>query len=144
MNWEQTLHFEWQVNVWVSGKALKEKGNDKLSLSFPTPCSCISFCVPFARDFSWYPLNGELARRLLWFSLFWEIWLHSHYNGSVNSKHTHTPKSICQVLTSPLALDIWARADKIAQTLVCTWTHKFQSLLRDLSPIIGRNHSVSR
>ena len=48
--------------------------------------------MPFAHDFSWYPLNGELARRLLWFSLFWEIWLHSHHNGSVNSKHTHTRK----------------------------------------------------
>ena len=47
MNWEQTLHFKWQVNAWVSSKALKERGNDKLSLSFLRPCSCISFCVPF-------------------------------------------------------------------------------------------------
>ena len=31
-------------------------------------------------------------------------WLHRHHNGSVNSKGTHTPKNICQVLTSPMAL----------------------------------------
>ena len=94
MNWKQTLHFEWQVNAWVSGKALKERGNDKLSLSFPTPCSCISFCMPFAHDFSWYPLNGELARRLLRFSLFWEIWLHSHHNGSVNNPSIPIPRNV--------------------------------------------------
>ena len=38
---------------------------------------------------------------------------HRHHNGSVNSKRTHPPKSICQVLTSPLALDIWGRVDKL-------------------------------
>ena len=68
---------------------------------------------------------------------------HRHRNGSVNSKRTHPPKSICQVPTSPLALDIWGRVDKIAQTLVCSQTHQFQSLLRDLSPVIWRNRSVS-
>ena len=41
-----------------------------------------------------------------------ERWLHRHHNGSVNSKCTHTPKSICQVLISPLALDISAGAKK--------------------------------
>ena len=71
-----------------------------------------------------------------------ERWLHHHHNGSVNSKHTHTTKSICQVLTSFLALDIWARVDKIAQTLICSQTCQFQSLLRDLSPINGRNCSI--
>ena len=72
---------------------------------------------PLVRDFSRHPINGELARGLLRFSLLWEM-VHHHHNGSINSKHTHTPKSICQVLTSSLALDIWGRADKIAQTLV--------------------------
>ena len=32
--------------------------------------------------------------------------------------YTHTPKSICQILTSPLALDIGARMDEIGQTIV--------------------------
>ena len=32
--------------------------------------------------------------------------INCHHNGSVNSKRTHTPKSIFQVLRSPLALDI--------------------------------------
>ena len=72
---------------------------------------------PLARDFSRHPINGVLARGLLRFSLLWEM-VHHHHNGSVNSKRTHTPKSICQVLTSPLALDIWGRVDKIVQTLV--------------------------
>ena len=45
-------------------------------------------------------------------------WLHHHHNGSVNSKGTHIPKNICHVLTSPMALDIRTKADKIAQTLV--------------------------
>ena len=30
-------------------------GNEVLSLSFPTPCSRVSFRVPLARDFSHYP-----------------------------------------------------------------------------------------
>ena len=72
-----------------------------------------------------------------------ERWLHRHHNGSVNSKCTHTAKSVCQVLTSPLALDISAEAKKIAQNLVCTQTRQSQLPLRDLSPIIGRNRSVS-
>ena len=40
-----------------------------------------------------------------------ERWLHCHHNGSVNSKHTHTPKSICQVLKY-LGLE---RANKIGK-----------------------------
>ena len=33
-------------------------------------------------------------------------WLHRHHKGSVNSKCTHTPKSICQVLKPTLALQL--------------------------------------
>ena len=51
------------------------------------------------------------------------------HNGSVNSKHTHAPKSICQVLTSPLAFDIWAETKLLKS--VCSQTCRFQSLLRD-------------
>ena len=42
------------------------------------------------------------------------------------------------MLTSPFALDIRAKAAKIAQTLFCSQTRRFQSLLRNLSPIFGR------
>ena len=55
--------------------------------------------------------------------------LYRHHDGSHNSKRTHTTKSICQVLTSHLtvcaALDIWGRAHKIAQTLVCSQIRQF-------------------
>ena len=57
-------------------------------------------------------LNGELARRLFNYSFHCcERWLHCHHNGSVNSKHTHTPKSICQVLKYLVS----ARANKIGK-----------------------------
>ena len=36
---------------------------------------------------------------------------------------------------------IWSRGNKLAQTLVCCKTSQFQLLLRDLTPIIGRNRS---
>ena len=129
MDWEQPFHFERQANARVIGEPVRGVGNKELSCSFPAPCSRVSFRVPLAR--------GDLAHRLLGFH-YCEKWLHRHHNGSVDSK------SICQVLTSPLALDIWARVDKIAQTLVRSQTRQFQSLLRDLSPVIGRNFFVSR
>ena len=91
MDWEQSLHFEWQANARVSGEA-------------PHLLRLLSR-VPLARDFSQYPLNKDLVQRLLNFHCC-ERWFHRHHNGSVNSKRTHTPKSICQVLKSPLALDI--------------------------------------
>ena len=85
----------------------------------------------------------ECSQAVTIFILLCWRWLDRHHNGSLNSKRTHTPKSICQVLKSPFALDIWARADKIVQSLLRSKTCQFQSLLRDSSPIIGRNRSVS-
>ena len=38
-----------------------------------------------------------------------------HHDGSVNSELTHTPKSICRLLKSPLALDTCARANNIGK-----------------------------
>ena len=106
---------------------------------------------PLAVNFSRHPINGDFARRLLRFSLLWEMVHHDH-NGSVNSKHTHTPKSICQVLTSPLALDIWGRADKIAQTLVLAklvdsnlfceiW---YLQLSEQIAPFLGKKKRPSK
>ena len=60
---------EWQANMRVSGEAVRGEGKEELSFSFPAPCSRVLFCVPLARDFSRYSLNGELACRLLRFSL---------------------------------------------------------------------------
>ena len=71
---------------------------------------------------------GEIAHRLLRLSIC-ERWLHRHHNSSLNSKCTRTPNSICEVLTSPIAFDIWAKADKIAPTPVLSKTRHFQSLL---------------
>ena len=39
----------------MSGETVRGRGNEELSLSFPTPCSRVSFRVPLARDFSHYP-----------------------------------------------------------------------------------------
>ena len=64
----------------------------------------------------------EIALRLLRLSIC-ERWLHHHHNSSLNSKCTRTPESICEVLTSPMAFDIWAKADKIAQT-PWTWSRR--------------------
>ena len=105
MGWEQPLHFEGQANERVSDQSMRGGGNKQLSLSFPAARSCVFFRVPLTRDFSQYPLNGDLAHRLLGFH-YCERWWHHHHNGSVNSKCTQTPKRICQVLTSPLALEI--------------------------------------
>ena len=134
---EQPLQFEWQANARVRGEARRGGENKELTLSFPTLSSRVSLGVPLAGDFSRYPLNGDLDRRLLGFHCC-ERWLDRHHSGSVNSKCTDTPKRICQVLTSAFALDIRARAGKIAQTLYSSQTRRFQSLLRNLSPIFGR------
>ena len=86
-------------------------GKEELSLLFLAPCSP----VPLAHDFSRYPFNGDLARRLEMFLFsISERWFHRHHNGSVNSKRVPPPKGISQVLTSALALDIWARANKLS------------------------------
>ena len=138
MDWEQPLHFKWQTNAWASSKAMRGRGNEELSSSIPDLVTVSCFACH-----SHVTSLREIALRLLRLSIC-ERWLHHHHNGSVNSKHTHTTKSICQVLTPFLALDIWARVDKIAQTLICSQTCQFQSLLRDLSPINGRNCSISR
>ena len=123
----------------VTSKRANERWRKRRALTF-SPCTLLPHLVSPAE-------LSELSKSLLtgcYGFRFCERWLHSHYNGSVNSKCTHYPKSICQVLTSPLALDIWTRVDKIAQTLVFSQTRKFKSLSRDLSPIIGRNLPVSR
>ena len=65
MDREQTIPSEWQANMRVSGESVRGEGKEELSFSFPAPCSHVLFCVPLARDFSRYPLNGELTRRLL-------------------------------------------------------------------------------
>ena len=46
MDWEQPLHLEWQANARISGG-----GNEELSLSFPAPCSRVSFRLRNFRSF---------------------------------------------------------------------------------------------
>ena len=54
----------------------------------------------------------------------------------VRNTHTHTPKSICQVLTSSLAPDIGARADKVAQTLVSSKSLLWTSLVTSYDELV--------
>ena len=94
---------------WVTSKRANQRWRKRRALTF-FPRTLLP------RLFSLAELS-ELSESLLvgcYGFHFCERWLHRHHNGSVNSKCTHYPKSICQVLTSPLALDIWTRADKIA------------------------------
>ena len=93
------------------------------------------FHVPLARDFSRYPLIKWRASLLAgcYGFYFCERWLHRHHNDSVNCKRNHTPKSICKVLTSLLALDIWAKADKIAQTQTVAKPFNFNNFWRFIS-----------
>ena len=142
MDWEHPLHFEWQANTRVSGEAVRGGGNEELPLSFLAPFSRVSFRVPLSRVLSQYPLDGELPRRLLRFSLLWErgciVILMAQSIPSVPIP----PKVFveCWHLLC-LALDIWARGEKIAETLVYSQIRQLQSLLIYLSPIIGRNRS---
>ena len=58
--------------------------------------------------------NGELVAHCCGFHCC-ERWLHHHNKGSVNSKCTHTPKSIRQVLKHTLTLQLRARANNISK-----------------------------
>ena len=126
MDWLQPLQFERQENARVSSHFLSPHlASDSLSTAapFPQPLlrsflrgggGCTQAMLPrlLSPHISRYPLNGELVRRLLHFSLLWEtIASHRHYNGSIDSKCTHTPKSICKVLTS-----IWPSTSKEERT----------------------------
>ena len=137
MDWEQPLHFEWQANVWVSCEA-----EELTSSHFPPTASALLPCL-LSRATRALLLSEKLLGGCCGFHCC-ERWLHRHHIISLNFKRTHTPKSFFQVLTSPLGLNTWARADKIAQTLVWNQFCQFPSLLRDLAPVIGRNRSVSR
>ena len=64
MAWEHPLQLEWQANTGASLEAVRSEGIEEIPLSFPAPSSRVSFRVPIACDFSPYPLNGELTRRL--------------------------------------------------------------------------------
>ena len=52
MDWEQPLHFKWQAIARV-------RGEEELSLSFPSTCSLVFFRVLLVRDFSWYLLRAH-------------------------------------------------------------------------------------
>ena len=56
-----------RVSEWQSSEG--ERKRQALTF-FPHTLFLHLLFVPFAHDFSWYPLNGELAHRLLRFSLF--------------------------------------------------------------------------
>ena len=58
MDWEQPLHFEWQVIARVSVE-------EELSRSFPSTCSLVFFRVLLVRDFSWYIIRAHHRIALL-------------------------------------------------------------------------------
>jgi len=127
----------WVANERASERRGREERRKRIALTFfPAPCSRVSFLGPLARDFSCYPLNGKPALRLLRFSLLWEM-LHRHYYGSVNSKCTHTPKTICQVLTSPLALDSWTELLKLSSAVKPSNSNYFCKIYLPLSEWIA-------
>ena len=112
---------------------MARKRASELSLSFPAPCSRWSeysrplpsapstiFSEGRGRLYTGYapasPFASHLSISLKWracsqavmlFIVVRDVASHRHYNGSVDSKCTHTPKSICQVLTS-----IWPSTSK--------------------------------
>ena len=101
---------KWAAKSWGA----KETKSSHFLSPHLAPASCFA-CRSRVTSPDIYSLNGELARRLLRFSLLWDGCIVIIMAHAVNSKRTHTPKGICQVLTSPITLDIWTKADKIAQ-----------------------------
>ena len=88
----------------------------------------------------WYPLNGDCASKLLGFHCC-ERWLHRHHNGSVNSKRTHPPKSIWQVLTSPLALNMSTREDlerSLTPSIPITFARFYLQLWEETALFLGK------
>ena len=76
------------------------------SIPSPSPghCRALHLVLPDA-------LNGELGRRLIRFSLLWDVIMMAQTIPSVPIP----PQSICQVLKSPLTPNIWARANEIGK-----------------------------
>ena len=112
MDWEQPWVVSKRESVRRSrggggGAAEETKSSHFLS---PYLGSCVSFRVPLAIEFSRYPLNGGLASRLIRFSLLWEM-----------------DASSSQSLGADISFGsrYRARADKIAQTLVCSQIRQF-------------------
>ena len=101
--------------------------------------SCVSFRLPLAIDFSRYPLNGGLVSRLVRFSLLWEMDASSSQWLSQFQVYPYPLKQLSRADIS-FGSRYRARADKIAQTLVCSQNKSVNplSLLGDLCPIIGK------
>ena len=96
-------------------RAAKSWGTEEMKSSYHLSQTLLP-CLVLLATHAWL-----LSERLLvgcYGFHFCERLLRCHHNGWLNSKRTHTPKSICEALTSPLALDIWARVDEIAHTFL--------------------------
>ena len=102
-------------------------GNEELSLSFPAPCflRLLSRATSFiAIDFSLYPLNGGLVSRLIRFSLLWEMDASSSQWLIQFQAYPYPLKQLTRADIS-FGSRYRARADKIAQTLVCSQIRQF-------------------
>jgi len=94
----------WMASERVSEQQSCEGPNKRRALTFLL-CTLLSRLVSLATC-EWL-LSEKLLAGCYGFH-FSEGWWHRHRNSSLTSKRTHTPKSICHLLTSLLALDIWA------------------------------------
>ena len=124
------------------------RGKRRLLTFFLAPCSRVSFRVPLERDFSRYPLNMKRLVVGCYGFHCCKGWLHRHHNGSVDTSLPIPPKAFVKCwhllwLSTSEQQQTKLLTVSFTNTLVYSQTRQFQSLLRDLSPVIRINYFVS-